>query len=147
MRWKKVALYVVKDGKYSFKVNTQTYPALTNETEMKNVISTATSDPYKTKSFTWMSSPLAKEKAPVVQYAKKADYDKKGESSLQTATGTFTDQVFSGEQDPKKNGIVRVNEVDINRVATGYDLCLSCRRWYELVRYARIQHLKEEKNI
>ena len=38
----KVTLYVVKDGKYSFKVNTQTYPSLANETEMKNVISTAT---------------------------------------------------------------------------------------------------------
>ncbi len=107
----KVALYVVKDGKYSFKVNTQTYPSLANETEMKNVISTVTSDPYKTKSFTWMSSPLAKVKAPVVQYAKKADYDKNGESALKTATGSFTDQVFSGDQDPKKNGIVRVNEV------------------------------------
>ena len=77
----KVSLYVVKDGKYSFKVNTQTYPALVNATEMKNVISTPTSDPYKTKSFTWMSSPLAKEKA-VVQYAKKAMYDKKGEHHL-----------------------------------------------------------------
>ena len=107
----KVALYVVKDGKYSFKVNTQTYPSLANETEMKNVISTVTSDPYKTKSFTWMSSPLAKVKAPVVQYAQKADYDKNGESALKTATGSFTDQVFSGDQDPKKNGIVRVNEV------------------------------------
>ena len=97
---------MVKDGKYSFKENTQTYPSLAKETEMKNVISTATSDPYKTKGFTWMSSPLAKVKEPVIQYAEKADYDKKGESAFKTATGAFTDQVFSGDQDTKKNGIV-----------------------------------------
>jgi Icc-related predicted phosphoesterase len=108
-----VALYVVKDGKYSFKVNTQTYPALTNETEMKNVISTPTSDPYNTKSLTWMSSPLAKEKSSVIQYAKKAMYDKKGNSSLQTAKGSSSDQVFSGEQNIKKNGMVRVNEATL----------------------------------
>ena len=63
-----------------------------------------------------MSSPLAKGKSPVVQYAKKADYDKKGDAALQTATGTFTDQVFSGEQDPKKNGMIRVNEVTLNKL-------------------------------
>ena len=83
---------------------------------MKNLISTATSDPYKTKSFTWMSSPLTKGKSPVVQYTKKAEYEKKGDASLQTATGTFTDQVFSGEQDPKKNGMIRVNDVILTKL-------------------------------
>ena len=112
----KVSLYVVKDGKYSFKVNTQTYPALVNATEMKNVISTPTSDPYKTKSFTWMSSPLAKEKSAVVQYAKKAMYDKNGDASLQTVTGTSTNQVFSGDQDIKKNGMIRMNEVTLTEL-------------------------------
>ena len=143
----KVALYVVKDGKYSFKVNTQTYPSLANETEMKNVISTATSDPYKTKGFTWMSSPLAKEKAPVIQYAKKADYDKNGESALKTATGSFTDQVFSGEQDTKKNGIVRVNEVTLTGLQQDTNYVYRVGDGTELVRHARIQHIKEEKNI
>ena len=47
---------------------------------------------------------------------KKRMYDKKGDAALQTATGTFTDQVFSGEQDPKKNGMIRVNEVTLNKL-------------------------------
>ncbi|MBM7691665.1 uncharacterized protein YigE (DUF2233 family)/predicted phosphodiesterase [Peribacillus deserti] len=115
---KKIALYAVKDGKYSFKYNTQTYPSLAAADEIKNVISTPTGDPYKGKGFTWMSSPLAKDTA-VIQFARKKDYDKKGERSLQTATGSSSDQVFSGEQDITKNGMVRVNEVALKRLQQG----------------------------
>lgn len=113
---KKIALYGVKDGKYSFKVNTQTYPTLTTATEIKNIISNPAGDPYKSKGFTWMSSPLGKENSSFIQYARKQDYDKKGEKSLQTVTGSSSDQVFSGEQDITKNGIVRVNEVTLKRL-------------------------------
>lgn len=115
---KKIALYAVKDGKYSFKVNTQTYPPLAAEIEIKNIISTPTGDPYKEKGFTWMSSPLAKEKA-VIQFARKKDFDKKGEASLETVNGSFSNQVFSGEQDITKNGIVRVNEVKLTKLQQG----------------------------
>ncbi|WP_423410312.1 phosphodiester glycosidase family protein [Heyndrickxia sp. MSNUG] len=112
---KKLAIYAVKDGKYSFKWNTQTYPALLAADEIKNLLSTPTADPYKEKALTWMSSPLAKEKT-VVQYARKQDYDRKGEGSLETATGSSSRQVFSGEQDITKNGIVRVNEVLLKKL-------------------------------
>ncbi|MFK9090718.1 phosphodiester glycosidase family protein [Bacillus salipaludis] len=115
---KKIALYAVKDGKYSFKVNTQTYPPLAAANEIKNIISTPTGDPYKEKGFTWMSSPLAKEKT-VIQFARKKDFDKKGEQSLETITGSSSDQVFSGEQDPVKNGIVRENEVTLKKLQQG----------------------------
>lgn len=115
---KKVALYAVKDGKYSFKVNTQTYQPLTTAKEIKNVISTSTGDPYKGKAFTWMSSPLAKEKT-VIQFARKKDYDNKGEHLLKTATGSSSNQVFSGDQDIMKNGIVRVNEVTLKGLQQG----------------------------
>ncbi|MGZ4159631.1 MAG: phosphodiester glycosidase family protein [Neobacillus sp.] len=115
---KKVALYAVKDGKYSFKVNTQTYQPLTTAKEIKNVISTSTGDPYKGKGFTWMSSPLAKEKT-VIQFARKKDYDNKGEHLLKTATGSSSNQVFSGDQDITKNGIVRVNEVTLKGLQQG----------------------------
>ena len=115
---KNIALYAVKDGKYSFKVNTQTYPPLAAVTEIKNILSTPTSDPHKGKGFTWMSSPLAKEK-PVIQFARKKDFDKKGEQSLETIAGSSTNQVFSGEQDPTKNGIVRVNEVTLKKLQQG----------------------------
>lgn len=113
---KKIALYAVKDGKYSFNLNTQTYPALAAETEIKNVVSTPTGDPYKGKGFTWMSSPLANDKA-VIQFARKKDYDKN--RSFDTVEGTFSDQVFSGEQDIKKNGMVRVNEVTLTELQQG----------------------------
>ncbi|MFF2446487.1 phosphodiester glycosidase family protein [Neobacillus sp. NPDC058068] len=115
---KKIALYAVKDGKYSFKVNTQTYPPLAAASEIKNIISTPTGDPYKEKAFTWMSSPLAKEKT-VIQLARKKDFDKKGEKSLETSTGSSSNQVFSGEQDPVKNGIVRINEVSLKKLQQG----------------------------
>ncbi|WHY85881.1 phosphodiester glycosidase family protein [Neobacillus novalis] len=115
---KKIALYAVKDGKYSFKVNTQTYPPLAAATEIKNIISTPTGDPYKEKGFTWMSSPLSKEKT-VIQLARKKDFDKKGEKQLETITGSSSNQVFSGEQDPVKNGIVRVNEVSVKKLQQG----------------------------
>nr|WP_263324448.1 phosphodiester glycosidase family protein [Neobacillus sp. Marseille-Q6967] len=113
---KKIALYAVKEGKYSFKWNTQTYPSLTGVKEIKNVISTPTGDPYKGKGFTWMSSPLAKDNT-VIQYARKQDYDRNSE--LKTVSGSFTDQVFSGEQDILKNGIVRVNEVTLTGLQQG----------------------------
>lgn len=112
---KKIALYAVKDGKYSFKWNTQTYPALAAKDEMKNLISTPTGDPYKQKAFTWMSSPLAKQKT-LVQFAKKQDYDRKGDAALQTAEGSSSQQVFSGELDINKNGIIRVNEVKMHKL-------------------------------
>ncbi|MFJ7729637.1 phosphodiester glycosidase family protein [Neobacillus sp. NPDC097160] len=115
---KKIELYAVKDGKYSFKVNTQTYPPLAAANEIKNIISTPTGDPYKEKGFTWMASPLAKEKT-VIQFARKKDFDKKGEQSLETITGSSSDQVFSGEQDPVKNGIVRENEVTLKKLQQG----------------------------
>ena len=115
---KKINLYAVKDGKYSFKVNTQTYPPFAAVTEIKNIISTPTGDPYKEKGFTWMSSPLSKEKT-VIQFARKKDFDKKGEQSLETITGSSSNQVFSGEQDPMKNGIVRVNEVTLKKLQQG----------------------------
>ncbi|WP_066319944.1 phosphodiester glycosidase family protein [Bacillus sp. FJAT-29814] len=116
---KKIALYAVKDGKYSFKVNTQTYPPFAGKTELKNVIATAVGDPYKSKGFSWMSSPLADGKSAVIQYARKKDYDKDGEKALKTETGSSSDQVFSGEQDIKKNGIVRVNEVTLTKLQQG----------------------------
>lgn len=109
---KKIAIYAVKDGKYSFKWNTQTYPALASSGEIKNLISTPTGDPYKEKAFSWMSSPLANGEA-IVQYARKQDFDRKGESIMVTVTGTSSSQVFSGEQDIEKNGIVQVNEVKL----------------------------------
>ncbi|MCM3766743.1 metallophosphoesterase family protein [Neobacillus niacini] len=116
---KKIALYAVKDGKYSFKVNTQTYPPLAGKTELKNVIATAVGDPYKSKGFTWMSSPLAEGKSAIIQYARKKDFDKKGEQELKLAAGASSDLVFSGEQDIKKNGIVRVNEVTLTKLQQG----------------------------
>jgi trimeric autotransporter adhesin len=112
---KKVALYAVKDGKYSFKWNTQTYPALAELDEMKNILSTPTGNPYKEKAFTWMSSPLAEGES-LIQFARKQDYDRKGEAALETVTGSSSSQVFSGEQDIKKNGIVRVNEVKLEKL-------------------------------
>ncbi|ALC89302.1 hypothetical protein AM500_05510 [Bacillus sp. FJAT-18017] len=112
---KKVALYAVKDSKYSFKMNTQTYPALAAENEIKNILSNPTGDPYKTKSFTWMSSPLT-EAGAMVKFARKQDYERKGEDAFETATGTSSSQVFSGELDIKKNGIVRVNEVKLSKL-------------------------------
>ncbi len=115
---KKIALYAVKDGKYSFKVNTQTYTPLAAVTEIKNIISTPTGDPYKGKGFTWMSSPLTKEKT-VIQFARKKDYDNKGEQSLEAVTGSSSNQVFSGEQDITKNGIIRVNEVTVKGLQQG----------------------------
>ena len=93
-------------------MKTQTYPSLAAAKEIKNVISTPTGDPYKGKGFTWMSSPLAKDKA-VIQFARKKDFEKKGDDSLETVTGSSSNQVFSGEQDITKNGIVRVNEVTL----------------------------------
>ena len=111
-------MYAVKDGKYSFKLNTQTYPSLAAAKDIKNVISTPTGDPYKGKGFTWMSSPLAKDKA-VIQFARKKDYEKKGDTSLETVTGSSSNQVFSGEQDISKNGIVRVNEVTLTKLQQG----------------------------
>jgi trimeric autotransporter adhesin len=116
---KKIAIYAVKDGKYSFKVNTQTYPPLADETELKNVIATAASDPYKSKRFTWMSSPLTEGKSAFIQYARKKDFDKDSEKALKTESGSSSDQVFSGEQDIKKNGIVRVNEVTLTKLQQG----------------------------
>lgn len=115
---KKIALYAVKDGKYSFKLNTQSYPSLAAAKEIKNVISTPTGDPYKGKGFTWMSSPLAKDKT-VIQFARKQDYQKNGERSLETVTGSSSNQVFSGEQEITKNGIVRVNEVTLTKLQQG----------------------------
>ncbi|CEG28631.1 phosphodiester glycosidase family protein [Bacillus sp. B-jedd] len=115
---KKVALYVVKDGKYSFKMNTQTYPALAAEDEIKNILSNPAGDPYKMKSFTWMSSPLTDGKA-MVKYARKQDYERKGEDAFNSATGTSSNQVFSGELDIAKNGIVRVNEVRLSKLQQG----------------------------
>ncbi|OCA87773.1 hypothetical protein A8F94_07960 [Bacillus sp. FJAT-27225] len=115
---KKVSLYAVKDGKYSFKVNTQTYPALAAEDEIKNILSNPAGDPYKMKSFTWMSSPLTDGKA-MVKFARKQDYERKGENALTTATGTSSNQVFSGELDIAKNGIVRVNEVTLSKLQQG----------------------------
>ncbi|PLT29154.1 phosphodiester glycosidase family protein [Peribacillus deserti] len=112
---KKIALYAVKEGKYSFKWNTQTFPPLTRDGEIKNLISTAAGDPYKEKNFTWMSSPLAKGKT-LIQAAKKKDYDRKGNSSLETFTGTWSSQVFSGEQNISKNGIARVNEAALKNL-------------------------------
>ncbi|WP_462410768.1 phosphodiester glycosidase family protein [Neobacillus sp. Marseille-QA0830] len=112
---KTIALYAVKDGKYSFKVNTQTYPALAAKTEIKNIVSTPVGDPYKEKGFTWMSSPLANEKT-VIQYARKQDYGRIGDQALETVSGTSSSQVFSGEQDPAKNGIVRVNEIKLTKL-------------------------------
>ena len=114
----KISLYAVKDGKYSFKLKTQTYPSLAAAKEIKNVISTPTGDPYKGKGFTWMSSPLSNDKT-VIQFARKKDYEKKGEHSLETVTGSFSNQVFSGEQDISKNGIVRVNEVTLTKLQQG----------------------------
>lgn len=115
---KKIALYAVKDGKYSFKLNTQTYPSLAAANEIKNVISSPTGNPYNEKGFTWMSSPLEEEKT-VIQFARKKDYDKKGEGSLETVTGSSSNQVFSGEQDITKNGIIRVNEVIVTKLQQG----------------------------
>ena len=112
---KKISLYAVKDGKYSFKVNTQTYPPLAEKTEIKNIISTPTGDPYKEKGFTWMSSPLAKENS-IIEYAREKDYSKKGKKALETIKGSSSNQVFDGEQDPAKNGIVRVNEVKLTKL-------------------------------
>jgi len=112
---KKVALYAVKDGKYSFKWNTQTYPALAAIDEMKNILSTPTGDPYKEKAFTWMSSPLTEGKS-LIQFARKQDYDRKGVTALETVNGSSSTQVFSGEQDIKNNGIVRVNEVKLEKL-------------------------------
>ena len=94
-----------------------------------------------------MSSPLAKVKAPVVQYANKADYDKNGESALKTATGSFADQVFSGDQDPKKNGIVRVNEVTLTGLQQDTNYVYRVGDGTNWSEHARIQHLKEEKNV
>ncbi|MQR97328.1 phosphodiester glycosidase family protein [Fictibacillus phosphorivorans] len=113
---KKISLYAVKDGKYSFKINTQTYPALAAETEFKNIISNPTGNPYQTKGFTWMSSPLKDDGSSVVQYAKKKDYEQKGMSSLKTQTASGNNQVFSGELDIKKNGVVRINEVELKKL-------------------------------
>ncbi|MET3729578.1 exopolysaccharide biosynthesis protein/Icc-related predicted phosphoesterase [Fictibacillus halophilus] len=113
---KKITLYAVKDGKYSFKINTQTYPALATETEFKNMISTPTGNPYQTKGFTWMSSPLAGDQSAVVQYAKKKDYEQKGMASLKTQKASGSNQLFSGELDIKKNGIVRVNKVELQKL-------------------------------
>lgn len=113
---KKIALYAVKDGKYSFKLNTQTYPALTAKTEINNVMATPTADPYKGKGFTWMSSPLANDKT-VIQFARKNDYEKN--RSLENVLGTSSNQVFSGEQDITKNGIVRVTEVTLTGLQQG----------------------------
>ncbi|GAM12148.1 phosphodiester glycosidase family protein [Mesobacillus selenatarsenatis] len=112
---KKVALYAVKDGKYSFKWNTQTYPALAELDEMKNILSTPTGNPYKEKAFTWMSSPLVEGES-LIQFARKQDYERKGETALETINGSSSSQVFSGEQDIKKNGIVRVNEVKLEKL-------------------------------
>lgn len=112
---KKIAIYAVKDGKYSFKRNTQTYPALASAGEIKNVISTPTGNPYKEKAFSWMSSPLTKGRA-LIQYARKQDFDRKGESVLETAPGTSSSEVFSGEQDIEKNGIVQVNKVKLKKL-------------------------------
>ncbi|MDQ0413311.1 phosphodiester glycosidase family protein [Mesobacillus stamsii] len=112
---KKVALYAVKDDKYSFKWNTQTYPALAAIDEMKNILSTPTGDPYKEKGFTWMSSPLTEGKS-LIQFVRKQDYDRKGVTALETVNGSSSTQVFSGEQDIKKNGIVRVNEVKLEKL-------------------------------
>lgn len=138
---KKIALYTVKDGKYSFKVNTQTYPALAAETEIKNIISTPTGDPYKEKGFTWMSSPLAKENT-VIQLARKKDYEKKGNKSLETVTGSSTNQVFSGEQDITKNGIVRVNEVTAKKLQQGTTYVYRVgdgENWSELLEFSTLQ--------
>ncbi|MCM3766299.1 phosphodiester glycosidase family protein [Neobacillus niacini] len=112
---KKIALFAVKDGKYSFNMNTQTYPPLAAATEIKNIISNPTGNPYQEKAFSWMSSPLAKDQT-VIQFAEKMDFDTKGEQSLETVKGTSSNQVFSGEQDPLKNGIVRVNAVTLKNL-------------------------------
>jgi trimeric autotransporter adhesin len=111
-----VTFYAVKEGKYSFKTDTQTFPALADETEFKNLISTPTDNPYKTKGFSWMSSPLAIDQSAVVQYAKKDDFERKGVSILKEQKGSSSNQVFSGELDIKKNGIIRVNEVLLKKL-------------------------------
>jgi hypothetical protein len=108
---KRVALYAVKDGKYSFPMNTQTYPSLLGLTEIKNIISTPTSNPQE-MSFTWESSPLAKDNT-VIQFARQKDYDKKGERAFRTVNGSSSNQVFSSDPDITKNGIVRVNHVTL----------------------------------
>jgi trimeric autotransporter adhesin len=113
---KKITLYAVKDGKYSFKTETQSYPALLSESEFKNIISTTTGNPYQTKGFTWMSSPLAMDQSAFVQYAKKDDFERKGASIFIKQIGSSSDEVFSGELDIKKNGIVRVNEVLLKKL-------------------------------
>ncbi|PFA69127.1 hypothetical protein CN378_04405 [Bacillus sp. AFS015802] len=111
-----ITLYSVKDGHYSFKLDTQSYPALVEGEELKNIISPTTDDPYKDKTFTWMSSPLGKEEAPIIQYARKKDYDKKGDKSLKTEKGSWSDEVFNGELDITKNGIARVNQVTLKKL-------------------------------
>ncbi|MCM3717327.1 phosphodiester glycosidase family protein [Fictibacillus phosphorivorans] len=113
---KKLTLYAVKDGKYSFNVETQTYTALVSGSDFKNILSSTTGNPYQTKGFTWMSSPLANGKSAFIQYAKKADYERKGASILKKQKGTSSDEVFSGELDIKKNGIVRVNGVTLKKL-------------------------------
>ena len=62
-----------------------------------------------------MSSPLESEEQ-VIQYARQKDYEQKGEKAFQTATAASSDQVFGGEQDIKKNGIVRINEVTLEKL-------------------------------
>jgi trimeric autotransporter adhesin len=139
---KKLALYAVKDAKYSFKVNTQTYPPLAAETELKNVIAVAAGDPYKSKGFTWMSSPLAQGKSAIVQYARKQDFDKDGEKALKTESGSSSDQVFSGEQDIKKNGIVRVNEVTLTKLQQGTTYVYRAgdgKNWTDLKEFATLK--------
>ncbi|KSU81937.1 Exopolysaccharide biosynthesis protein [Fictibacillus enclensis] len=108
-----ISLYTVKDGRYSFPLTTQSYLPLAKEEEIKNIHAAPSANPLTTKALTWMSSPLGKEKAPYVQYAIKADYERQGEAAFRKRAGTYKDNVFNGELDLKKNGIIRVNTVTL----------------------------------
>lgn len=119
---KRISLYTVKEGRYSFTENTQSYPALAVTEEIKNLHTAPSSNPVTSKKFTWMSSPLGDEKLSFVQFAQKAEYDRKGEAAFSKKAGMYKDNVFSGELDPKKNGIIRVNTVELKglKPATEY---------------------------
>ena len=78
---------------------------------------------------------------------RKKDFDKKGEQSLETIAGSSTNQVFSGDQDTTKNGIVRVNEVTLKKLQQGTTYVYRVGDGRELVRVARVHHFNEEAKL
>lgn len=109
------SLYAEKDGEYSFRVNGQSF-AIGGDESGKPVSVSAMAAPGggNDKVFTWISNPHVTADTPVLQIAKKSDYDKNGEKAFKDYTGESSIQYFTASAVISENKVARVNEVKVS---------------------------------